>query len=189
MACPLLFKRRPLARFGRAGAAMETEAAMQLNLQKFAITAVFTLTCFTVPVMTASAATESGGGSGASAVKSGSDDSGVVPVQATIPDWSKGAIADEVKSLQTQFKQQQKELMQKYQELLKGAKDASKEEREKLRAELKDQLKAKLDELIAKQKELRAEIKQRFEEHQELIDAAKEKAKERVRERRGNGKD
>jgi len=45
---------------------------------------------------------------------------------------------------------------------------------------------AKLDELIAKQKELRTEIKQKFEDHKDLVDAAKEKAKEKVRERRGN---
>lgn len=102
-------------------------------------------------------------------------------------DWSKGVLADQVKTLQLQFKQQQKDLVQKYQDLLKAAKDSSRDERDKIRSELKDELKVKLDELITKQKELRTELKQGLEDHKDLVDAAKEKAKEKVRDRRGNG--
>lgn len=160
-----------------------------MNFQKCAITAVFTLTCFTVPVMRASAAAANG-----TPVEQGvgNSDKGAVgkPTETPAvgkPEWTRGSMAEQVKALQAQFKLQQKELLQKYQELLKGAKDASKEEREKLRLELRDELKTKLDDLITKQKELRTELRQKFEEHKELIDAAKEKAKEKIKDRRGNG--
>ena len=158
---------------------METEEVMKLNLQKYAITAVFTLTCFTVPVRAATPLDQPSTGP--------RDDDGVSRVEAVVPDWSKADLAEQVRNLQSQFKLQQKELLARYQELAKAAKDASKEERDKLRIELKDQLKLKLEELIARQKELRATIRERFEQHQELIDAAKENAKEKIRQRRGNG--
>ncbi len=158
---------------------METEEVMKLNLQKYAITAVFTLTCFTVPVRAAAPLDQPSNGPG------GGD--GATRVEAVVPDWSKADLAEQVRNLQQQFKQQQKELLAKYQELARAAKDASREEREKLRINLKDQLKLKLEELIARQKELRVTIRERFEAHQELIDAAKESAKERIRQRRGNG--
>lgn len=160
-----------------------------MNFQKCAITAVFTLTCFTVPVMRATAASADGapteqgvGNSDKSGPGKPAEGPGVGK-----PDWTRGSMAEQVKALQAQFKLQQKELLQKYQELLKGAKDASREEREKLRLELRDELKAKLDDLITKQKELRTELRQKFEEHKELVDAAKEKAKEKIKDRRGNG--
>lgn len=160
-----------------------------MNLQKCAITAVFTLTCFTVPVMRASGAAAEVPSAGQGAANSGQAAGGKpaeVPVVGK-PEWTKGAMAEQVKALQAQFKLQQKELLQKYQELLKGARDASREEREKLRLELRDELKTKLEELISKQKELRTELRQKFEEHKELVDAAKEKAREKIKERRGNG--
>src|SRR5262245_59132454 len=95
---------------------METEAVMPMNLHKFAITAVFTLTCFTVPVLTASAAARpatSGTGTTDDG-KSGSDDPTLVQVT---PDWTRGPVAEEVKTLQLQFRQQQRDLLQKYQDL------------------------------------------------------------------------
>lgn len=203
-----------MKRVNKGNKAMKSEKALKVNFQRYAVAAVFTLTCFTVPVLQASGASASGpamrtdtgsqvqpgmsdgssgsGGSG-SGGSSGSSGSGVnggstIGTENRVEvDWSKGALADQIKVLQQQFKQQQKDLIQKYQELLKAAKDASKDEREKIRSVLKDELKAKLDELITKQKELRSEIKQGLEDHKELVDAAKEKAKEKVRDRRGNG--
>lgn len=156
-----------------------------MTLKRFAVTAVFTITCFSVPVARAAAAGEGAG----SAVRPGAEGAAAVrteEAEKARPDFSKGALGEQVRDLRAQFREQQKALLDKYQELMKAAKDASVEERAKIRTQLREELKTKLDELIAKQKELRTELKQQFQEHRELVEAAKEKAKEKVRERRGN---
>lgn len=204
------------------------------SLQRFAVTAVFTLTCFAVPVVTLGAIGGAsikddvgtapgigqqptvpsvpykdgaeagagagnvgvGGGVGAGAVEApatggtGGPGVGAEPPKGK-PEWVTGAAAAEkIRELQEQFKREQRELMQKYSEMLRSSKDAKKEERERFR----EQLNQFRQELINRQKELRDEIRRRYEEfkhehpeHQELIDAAKERAKEKIRERRGHG--
>ncbi len=163
------------------------------TLQRFAVTAVFTLTCFTVPVLTASAgeaklAQEEVGTLPRPSGPSGEVTADVNAIQ--IPDWSKGALADQLRALQDQFKKEQKDLITRYQDLLRRAKDASREEREKVRALFSTERTA----LIEAQRELREQVKASFEEfrkdhaeHRDLIDAARERAKERVKERRGQG--
>lgn len=105
------------------------------------------------------------------------------------PEDAGNLVSDEVKALRVQFKQEQKDLLEKYKELLKAARDVSQEELEKVR----EQFKAAREELQAKQKELRDEFKAKLDEfkkeHPEqdgLVDAAKE-ARDKARRRRGNG--
>ncbi len=182
----------------RRNAGVEAEEGTNMQtFQRIAITAAFTLTCFTVPVLKASA-----GETPANAASSGEDVSTIQRPSGTtgeitgkvdvgsLPDWTKGALADQLKALQDQFKKEQKDLIARYQELLKKAKDQSQEERAKVR----DLFKTEREALIEAQKELRDQVKATFEEfrnehseHKELIDAAKEKAKERIKQRRGQG--
>lgn len=169
------------------------EVANMQTLQRFAVTAVFTLTCFTVPVLTASAGEaktvqEEVGTIPRLPGANGEVATEVNPVQ--MPDWSKGTMADQLRALQDQFKKEQKDLITRYQDLLKRAKDASREERERVR----ELFAAERTALIEAQRELREQVKASFEEfrkdhseHRDLIDAAKEKAKERIKERRGQG--
>lgn len=174
------------------GPRLEAEEGSNMQtFQRIAVTAVFTLTCFTVPVLTASAASANVQAGDVTTIERPPGTSGEVngQVDATnLPDWSKGAMADQLRALQDQFKKEQKDLIAKYQELLKKAKDVSQEERAKVR----ELFRTERDALIEAQKELREQVKASFEEfrkehteHRELIDAAKEKAKERVKQRRG----
>jgi hypothetical protein len=107
----------------------------------------------------------------------------------TKPDWG-GSLASQVQALREQFKKEHQDLLKAYKEMHRQAKEVGKEERDKV----KEQFKVQRDEMITRQKELREELKRRFQEfraehpeHMELIDAAKERAKEAVRERRGHG--
>lgn len=176
------------------------EGANMQTLQRMAVTAVFTLTCFTVPVLTASAAGASVESSGVATIQRpttaatgdapGKPDDAGKPDTVVVPDWSKGAMAEQLRQLQDQFKKEQKDLIARYQELLKRARDVSQEERAKVR----ELFRIERDTLIETQKELRDQVKASFEEfrkehaeHRDLIDAAKEKAKERVKQRRGQG--
>lgn len=105
------------------------------------------------------------------------------------PDWV-GSLASQVQALREQFQKEHKDLLKAYQEMHRQAKEVGKEERDKVR----EQFKVRRDEMLLRQKELREELKRRFQEfraqhpeHKELIDAAKERTKEVVRERRGHG--
>ncbi|MGE3309391.1 MAG: hypothetical protein AB7O66_05415 [Limisphaerales bacterium] len=125
-----------------------------------------------------SAGSVGGGGTGESTLE--------LPVK---PDWM-GSLASQVKSLREQFVKEHKDLLKAYQEMQKQAKEVGKEERDKVR----EQFKVQREEMLTRQKELREELKRRFQEfraehpeHMEIIDAAKERAKEAVRERRGHG--
>lgn len=152
-------------------------------LTRFAVSAVFTFTCFTVPIVRAAGAEEA---------RRSKDDLTPAAAKTVKPEWSAGIVADQVKALQAQFEKERDALLAKYKDLVKAAKDGSREELEKVRA----QFKAQREELIAKQRELRDELKAQVErfrkehpEHQQLIDAAKEAAKEKVRTRRGASRD
>jgi hypothetical protein len=188
------------------------------NFQKIAITVAFSFTCFSVPVLGASASdrgesargskkaapgsamlaaaqtkvlpgSTTGGGDGASTggtVGIGVDRGIELP---TKPDWA-GSFSTQIKALTSQFRKEQQDLLKAYREMLKQAKEVGKEERDKVR----EQFRVQRDELFARQKELKEEYKRRFEEfrlghqeHLDVIDAAKERAKEAVRERRGHG--
>ena len=104
-------------------------------------------------------------------------------------DWL-GSLATQVQALKDQFKKEHADLLKAHQEMLKQAKEVGKEERDKVR----EQFKVQRGEMIARQKELREELIRRFQEfraehpnHLDVIDAAKERAKEGIRERRGHG--
>jgi hypothetical protein len=110
-------------------------------------------------------------------------------VRPTKPDWS-GSLSSQVQALREQFKRERDDLLKAYKEMQKQAEEVGKEERDKV----KEQFKLQRDEMMTRQKELREELKRRFQEfraehpeHMEIIDAAKERAKEAVRERRGHG--
>ncbi len=115
----------------------------------------------------------------------------------TKPEWAEGtALAEQVKQITDQFRKEQQDLLNRYRELLKKTRDAGSEERDRLRQQLKVEWDKLRDDLISKQKDLRDAIRRQFEEfkqshpdHQDLIEAAKEQAKDRVRERRGHGAD
>lgn len=156
-------------------------------LQRFAITAVFTLTCFTVPVQ-AQAAERLGreesekvqpatkgvlGSSGSKDVlKSGRD------------------LEQKVRQLEQRYSSERDVLLSKVKELVKRQRDGSKEEQEKVRQQVR-----KLSDQYLEIKELRKEqieeLKREHPEHRQLIEAAreatKEEFKEKVRERRGHG--
>ncbi len=156
---------------------------MSCMLTRFAVSAVFTFTCFTVPIVRAGAA-ELG--------PRGKDDLTPAAAKTVKPEWSVGVVAEQVRALQVQFEKERDALLAKYKELVKAAKDGSKEELEKVRAQFKTQR----EDMVAKQKELRDELKAQVErfrkehpEHQQLIDAAKEAAKEKIRTRRGASRD
>ena len=163
------------------------------TLQRIAVTAVFTFTCFTVPVLTASAGEAKVAAGDVATIERPPGTTGELggnPGVGSLPDWSQGALADQLRAMQDQFKKEQKDLIARYQELLKKARDVSQEERAKVR----ELYRSERDSLIEAQKELREQVKSSFEdfrnghlEHRELIDAAKEKAKERVKQRRGQG--
>lgn len=241
----------------RTGVEEQLQPSMQ-RFQRIAITAVFTLTCFTVPVLNAAtlkeaASDEKGsgqvqppggsgsvtkgavteiGGPGASGVKAGAVQTGndkgkggapatataVGSVQAesvttvprgslsqadgnsppvTRPDWAAGTpIAEQVKQITEQFRREQQDLLDRYRELLKKAKDPNSDERDKMREQLRKEWDKLRDELISKQKDLRDAIRRQYEEfkvshpdHQDLIEAAKERAKDRLRQRRGHSGD
>jgi len=105
------------------------------------------------------------------------------------PDWV-GSLSSQVQVLREQFKREHSDLLKAYKEMLKQAKEVGKDERDKVR----EQFNVQRGEMMTRQKELREELKRRFQEfraehpdHMEVIDAAKERAKEAVRERRGHG--
>jgi len=155
------------------------------KLTKLAVSAVFTFSCFTLPVLAAGKLYDGAGGKG-------KDDTTPAAVAVVKGEWSTGAVADQIKALQTQFEKERDALLARYRDLIKAAKDGSKEELEKVRAQFKIQR----EEMIARQKELRDELKSQVErfrkehpEHQQLIDAAKEAAKEKIRTRRGSSRD
>lgn len=158
------------------------EKTVMGKLTRFAVSAVFTFTCFTVPIMSATAGVGNG---------RGSDDVTPATEKASRAEWSSGAVAEQVKALKVQFDKERDALLAKYKDLVKAAKDGSKEELEKIRGQFKTQR----EELVTKQKELRDELKAQVEQfrkehpdHQQVIDAAKEAAKEKIRNRRGSGK-
>ncbi len=229
----------------------ETEPSMQ-TLSRFAITAAFTLTCFTVPVAMAGGVVEglattgnSGGaapglgavGDPVRAVVSGGTRATATPPAVEFPPtpsdsaapsatsekgvaeranrepvgsgsaacvtcnasslgksgWGPGTVrAEEVKSLQDEFKQAQRDAVERYREQVKSLRDVPSAERSRVRELIQQEFQQIREELIERQKVLREEIKRRFEEfkrehpeHQELIDDAKERLKEKVRDRRG----
>ncbi len=169
---------------------METSPTLPTQAHRIAVTVVFTLTCFSVPVLSAPAAdhspaTPAAHAVAASGVVAGSSSGSATSDTGDGPNWTVGPLADEVRSIQQTFKQQQKDLLQKWRDSVQIPTDTSRDERDKVRAQLKDDLKVKLDDLLEKQKELRAEIAQRFDDHRELIDAAREKVKDTTRQRRG----
>ena len=174
------------------------------NFQKIAITVAFSFTCFSVPVLGAAAQEKEG----SAAVVPGVKIAGVLPGSGTgeapgasigigvdrgvelptKPDWA-GSLASQVKALREQYKKDKQVLLNALKEMQKQSKEVGKEERDKVRA----QFQVRQEELAARQKELREEFKRRNEElrtghleHLEVIDAAKERAKEAVRERRGH---
>lgn len=105
------------------------------------------------------------------------------------PDWV-GSLATQVQALKDQFKKEYADLLKAHQEMLKQAKEVGKEERDKVR----EQFKVQRGEMFARQKELREELIRRFQEfradhpnHLDVIDAARERTKETIRERRGHG--
>jgi ElaB/YqjD/DUF883 family membrane-anchored ribosome-binding protein len=206
------------------GVEEELEPSMQ-TFQRIAITAVFTLTCFTVPVLRAATLesgtkedAEAGKGTMPSSAASGAVKNLVggevvseaaskktlltVPGQVngsglpltTKPEWAAGTpLAEQVKQITEQFRKEQQDLLNRYNELLKKSKDGSTEERDRMREQVKKEWDKLRDDLIAKQKDLRDAIRRQFNEfkqlhpdHQDLIEAAKERAKDRVRDRRGH---
>ena len=159
---------------------------------KMAMAVTFTFTCFTVPVLGADAVVSKPAvtGSGDATSRKATVEKATVE-KATVgkAEWAT-VMADQIKQLQEQFKKEQGDLLTKYRELLKQARDGNKEVREAVR----EQFKARMTDLVSRQQELREDLKRRFEEfraenpqHQELIDAAKERVKERLRDRRGHG--
>lgn len=192
-----------------------TKEVVMKNFQRIAVTVAFSFTCFSVPVLGAGKPELKQAGEktvvetpSSGAVK-GVGDSITVPggktgagsgslrgesVERPVgtpgrPDWV-GSLADQVQALKQQFKKEHADLLKAYQEMLKQAKEVGKEERDTVR----EQFKVRRDELIARQKELREELKRRFQEfraehpdHLDMIDAAKERAREGVRQRRGHG--
>lgn len=109
------------------------------------------------------------------------------------PDWAPGTqISAQVKQLNEDFKKERRELVQRYREMKKDTADLEGEERARARESLNVEFRQLREEMIARQKELRDELHTRFadfktahEEHAELIEAAKENAAEKARERRG----
>ncbi|MBL9129005.1 MAG: hypothetical protein JNL97_15250 [Verrucomicrobiales bacterium] len=105
------------------------------------------------------------------------------------PDWV-GSMAVQVEALKAQFRKERADLLSAYEAMRKQAKEVGKEERDRVR----EQFKVKREEMYVRQKELREELMRRFQEfradhpnHLDVIDAAKERTKEGVRERRGHG--
>jgi hypothetical protein len=98
--------------------------------------------------------------------------------------------------LTEQFKREQKELLQRYQEMFRRGVDPKSDERNRIREQLRQEFTQFRIDLMNRQKELRDEFRRRYDEfrkehpeHQDLIEAAKERARDRVRERRGQGGD
>ncbi len=153
------------------------EAAPRKGIGQVAVTAVFTFTCFTVPVLTVD------GADGRLEIAGRAE----VSTEAA-PTWSEGAVALEVKDLKARFRAEQQALMERYQEQWKLARDASREERERIRLAFQDEQ----TELASRQKELREELKSQLAQfkrehpdHLGLIEAAREAAKARSGPRRG----
>lgn len=209
------------------------------TLSRFAITAAFTLTCFTVPVALAGAAPgESGGTATASGLGAAGDPAQAVvskgstgtatppavqapsvPAETSAPtvrsgsagvarDWVMASAtpltlgksgwgpgtdkAGEVKSLQEEFRQAQREVIEQLRTRLKQLRDVPSEERARMREQILQEYSVIREQLIERQKQVRDEIKRRFEEfkrehpeHEEFIEDAKERLKEKVRDRRG----
>jgi hypothetical protein len=94
----------------------------------------------------------------------------------------RGTLPDDVKKLLEDFKSARDQYLERQKELLKVAKDGTEADREKLREQVQELRKDFLD----RQRTIREEVKRRLEElrrelpnRQEIIDAAKEKAKDR----------
>ncbi len=113
----------------------------------------------------------------------------------TVPklDWGSGlGVTEQIRALEDQFKREQRDAIVRYREQLKAVRDTPSEERGRLREQIQIEYQQIREDLIERQKTLRDEIRRRFEEfqkehpeHRELIDDAKERLKEKVRERRG----
>jgi hypothetical protein len=94
----------------------------------------------------------------------------------------RATLPEDVKKLLESFKAARDRYLERQKDLLKGAKSASEADREKLREQLQELRK----EFVDRQRTLREEMKRRLEElrrelpnREEIIDAAKEKAKDR----------
>lgn len=147
-------------------------------IQQVAVTAVFTFTCYTVPVVRVDGAT-------ARAVE---QETTPAEVPVGLPAWGGAGTAEQVKVLKAKLRQEQEAILVKYQALLKSGGDISREEREKVRLAMK----AEQEALLARQKELRDEMKvqlQQFKrehpDHAEWIEAGRETARGRAGQRRG----
>ena len=160
---------------------MEPEVSMQA-LQRFAITAVFTLTCFTVPVQAADRLVTKETEKAPAAVRGST-------VKAVKQDASGATrrLDEKVKNLEQRYSTERDLLIVKVKDLLRRQKDSTKEEQENVR----QQYRKVIDQIKELRKEQLDELRQQHPEHQQLIDAAreatKEEVKEKVRERRGHG--
>lgn len=163
---------------------MESEVSMQA-LQRFAITAVFTLTCFTVPVQAADGLVQKEVEKAPSAVR------GTAPKPATSTKQERpGAVRrldEKVRALEQRYRSERDVLVMKVNDLLRRQKEGSKEEQENVR----QQYRKVIDQIKELKKEQLEELRQQHPEHQPLIEAAreatKEELREKVRERRGHG--
>ena len=102
----------------------------------------------------------------------------------------KGNTADSVKKLIDEFKQARTDFLQEQKQLHQQLKEASEDGRAQLRA----QIDAKKQLFLDQQRELRDEIKRRvgdlkdtLKDHRDVLDAAKESAKDQARNRKGGG--
>lgn len=151
-------------------------------LQRFAITAVFTLTCFTVPVQAADRLVSKEVEKAPSAVRGAA-------AKAAKQDASGDTrrLDEKVKTLEQRYSTERDQLLGKVRELIRRQKEGSKEEQESVR----QQYRKVIDQIKELRKEQIEELRQQHPEHQQLIDAAreatKEEVKEKVRERRGHG--
>lgn len=151
-------------------------------LQRFAITAVFTLTCFTVPVQAADRLVQKETEKAPTAVR-GTTDKTVKQDTSRAP----RRLDEKVKSLEQRYSTERDLLILKVKDLLRRQKEGSKEEQESVR----QQYRKVIDQIKELRKEQLDELRQQHPEHQQLIDATreatKEEVKEKVRERRGHG--
>src|SRR5690606_1787638 len=81
------------------------------------------------------------------------------------PDWAAGtSLAEQIRLLTEQFKREQRDLLQRYQEMLKQGKDPKSDQRERMREQFRKEFIQFRAELISRQKELRDEIRKRYED-------------------------
>ena len=157
---------------------MELEHRMRA-LHKFAVTAVFTLTCFVVPVRAADRAVAKELEKAPTAAVQGPAEKAVKKDAGRSP----RRLDERVKALEQRYNAERALLARKVKEMLQRQQQGSKEDPESVRQQYR-KIGQQLKEL---QKEQAEAVRREHLEHQPLIDATKEEVKEKVRERRGHG--